>query len=217
MATLEVRAKPVATLKVPPAQPPAMREVVVPSDRDVRDRLARPDADRCVVACPPHPQMGGSRSDARLRAVSDALECACLRFDYGPWDGGPGELSDARAAYDWTREEFGAVGLFGYSFGGCIALVAAARESAAGRPPFAVATLSPADRITDEIDAVAAVDDIDCPVAVVYGERDATVDAHAVAERVRARGGTVEAVGADHFFVGQTEKVARLVAEFLSA
>lgn len=190
--------------------------VVVPSDRDVRATLDRPGTDACVVACPPHPQMGGSRTDARLRAVGEALDCACLRFDYGDWDGGPGELSDARDALAWARGEFDEVGLFGYSFGGCLAVVAAARESEAGRAPFAVAALSPAARITDDVDAVAAVDRIDCPVGVVYGERDTTVDAEAVAERVRESGGTVEVVGADHHFVGQTAKAAERIAAMLS-
>ncbi|WP_336135508.1 alpha/beta hydrolase [Natronomonas amylolytica] len=189
--------------------------VLVPSDRDVRGTLDSPDSDTCVVACPPHPQMGGSRTDSKLRAVSDALDCACLRFDYGAWDEGDGELADTRDAYAWARDRYARVGLFGYSFGGCLALVAAARESKAGRPPFAVAALAPAANITADIDAVEAIDDIDCPVGIVYGKRDTTVDAEAVAERVRARGGTVEAVGADHFFVGQTTKVAETVASLL--
>jgi alpha/beta superfamily hydrolase len=191
-------------------------EVVVPSDRDVRGTLDAPDDDACVVACPPHPQMGGSRTDARLRAVCDALDRACLRIDYGPWDGGPGELADVRDALAWARSEFGEVALFGYSFGGCLALVTAERESEAAQPPSRVAALAPAARITGDVDAVAAVDAIDCPVAVVYGERDTTVDAAAVADRVRERGGTVEVVSADHHFVGQTGKVAASVASFLS-
>lgn len=189
--------------------------VLVPSDRDVRGTLDSPESETCVVACPPHPQMGGTRTDSRLQAVSDALDCACLRFDYGEWDEGRGELADTRDAYAWARERYERVGLFGYSFGGCLALVAAARESEAGQPPFAVAALAPAANITDDIDAVAAIDDIDCPIGIVYGERDTTVNAEAVAERVRANGGMVEAIGADHFFVGQATKVADIIAEFL--
>ena len=190
--------------------------VVIPSDRDVRGSLDRPDGDRCVVACPPHPQMGGNRSDPRLGAVSDALQCACLRFDYGPWDEGRGELDDVRAAYAWARDRYEEVGLFGYSFGGCLALVAAAHESIAGRHPFAVAALAPADRISVDIDAVVAVEDVDCPIAVVYGERDTTVNAEAVVEVVRERGGVVEAVSADHFFVGQAPMVGETIAEFFA-
>jgi hypothetical protein len=190
--------------------------VVIPSDRDVRGTVDKPDRDRCVVACPPHPQMGGNRNDPRLQAVSDALECACLRFDYGPWDAGYGELADTRDAYAWARESYDRVSLFGYSFGGCLALVAAASESAAGGPPETVVALSPAAELTPEIDAVAAIEDIDCPMAVVYGERDTTVDAKEVADQVGEYGGRVAVLSADHHFVGQTQMVAERVVELLS-
>ncbi|MEF8778380.1 MAG: alpha/beta hydrolase [Natronomonas sp.] len=190
--------------------------VIIPSDRDVRGRLDSPDSDRCVVACPPHPQMGGSRSDRRLRAVSDALNCACLRFDYGSWDGGHGELADTRNAYAWARDKYEHVSLFGYSFGGCLALVAAARESVADTPPTTVVALSPAARLADDIDAVSAVVDIDCPLGIVYGERDTTVDADAVAERVREYGGRVVTLSADHHFVGQTQMAGAQAASLLS-
>lgn len=191
--------------------------VVVPSDRDVRGTVDRPDSDRCIVACPPHPQMGGSRSDKRLRAVSDALDCACLRFDYGPWDDGYGELADARDAFAWAGERYERVSLFGYSFGGCLAVLAAARESVAGTPPESVAVLSPAARLAPDLDAVSAIDDVDCPIAVVYGERDTTVDAEAVADRVRERGGSVSVLSADHHFVGQTRAAAEAIAASFSA
>lgn len=186
--------------------------VVVPGDRDVRASLDTPDADACVVACPPHPQMGGSRSDGRLRAVSDALapEVACLRIDYGPWDEGHGERADAVAALGWAENEFERVGLFGYSFGGGVALLAAARAD-----PLAVATLAPVAALDDDLDAVAALDDIDCPVQVVYGERDTTADWEPVVERARHLGHAVEGVPGDHFFVGQAGTVGGLAADFL--
>ena len=190
-------------------------EVLVPSARDVRGTLDAPDADRCVVACPPHPEMGGSRTDRTLRAVSDAVDCACLRFGYGAWDGGDGELSDVRDALAWARDRYASASLFGYSFGGCLALAAAAAESRAERPPAAVGVLAPAVNLDGSVDAVHAVDDVDCPVGIVYGERDTTVDAEAVAERVRARDGLAAAVGADHFFVGQDETVADRLAPLL--
>jgi alpha/beta superfamily hydrolase len=190
--------------------------IIVPSDRDVRATLDSPDSDRCVVACPPHPRMGGSRSDPRLRAVSDALECACLRFDHGAWDEGRGELADARAALAWARENYRTAALFGYSFGGCLALVAASRESVAGTPPERVVALSPAAGISDELDAVDAVDNIACPIGIIHGERDTTVEAQAVAERIRAHGGEVIVLSADHHFAGQTAAVGARVVELLS-
>ncbi|CAI49074.1 alpha/beta hydrolase fold protein [Natronomonas pharaonis DSM 2160] len=193
------------------------KSVVVPADRDIRGTLDAPDADRCVVACPPHPQHGGNRNDPRLEAVSDDLDAACLRFDYGPWDEGRGELEDVRAAYAWARERYDAVGLFGYSFGGCLALVAAAAESEAGTPPSAVAVLSPAASLAaGELDAVAAVADIDAPMALVYGERDTMIDATAVADALTDAGGDVASLPADHFFVGQTQRVGAAIAAFFN-
>ena len=186
--------------------------VVVPGDRDVRASLDSPDADACVVACPPHPQMGGSRTDGRLRAVSDALapEVACLRIDYGSWDGGHGERTDTLAALEWVREEYERVALFGYSFGGTVALLAAAED-----PPLAVSALAPTASLDDDLDAVAALERIECPVQVVYGERDSTADWGPVVERARELGCAVDSVPGDHFFVGQGSKVGELAASFL--
>jgi len=198
--------------------------VRVPGGRDVRASLDRPEAetDAAVVACPPHPGMGGDRRDRRLRGVSDALLArgvACLRIDYGPWDEGRGERNDARNALEWARERYGRVGLFGYSFGAAVSLLVAADESEAGRAPAAVAVLAPPAALGAESDAEptpGAVDSIACPLQVVYGERDDTVDWEPVVERARERGATIHEVSADHHFVGQHEKVADVVGEFLA-
>ncbi len=212
--------------------------MIVPGPRDVRGSLDEPDSGdprACVVACPPHPEMGGSRSDRRLTAVADALTgrgVACLRFDYGEWDGGRGELRDAGAALDWAAERYDAVALFGYSFGGTLALVAAADRADAetdradagidrsdgGEGPAAVSALAPAPRVgdgPDAVDAVAAIERIDCPGQVVYGSRDDTVDAAAVVERAREREFAVTELAADHHFVGRADEVAEVVADFL--
>jgi alpha/beta superfamily hydrolase len=182
--------------------------VVIPGARDVRARLDTPGADAVVVACPPHPQYGGSRSDPRLRAVSHALapDVACLRFDYGPWDDGEGERRDAERAISWARERFERVGLFGYSFGAGVALRAAADEDSLA----ACAVLAPPGdgAILDAVDAVA------CPLQVVYGERDDTVDWNPVVTRARELNHTVESLPADHHFAGQQDRVGGLVAGF---
>ena len=196
--------------------------VLVPGGRDVRATLDAPDgeADACVVACPPHPQMGGRRTDRRLRAVSDALaerDVACLRFDYGPWAEGEGERTDARNALGWARERYDAVGLFGYSFGGAVALLAAAAESDEGTPPDAAAVLAPAARLEAGLDAAGAVESVACPLQVVCGERDTTVDWEPVAERARGAGAEVVELSADHHFVGQDARVGEVVAGFLAS
>lgn len=190
----------------------------IPGGRDVAGSVDSPDAESVVVACPPHPQHGGRRTDQRLRAVSDALapEIACLRFDYGPWDEGRGEQVDARNALDWASERYDAVGLFGYSFGAAVALCACAdRDPETSGVPAALSVLAPPAGLTTDHDAADALDDIACPVQVVYGERDDTVNWRPVVERAREQGHTVDSIPADHHFVGQTARVGELIAGFV--
>lgn len=191
-------------------------EIRLAGDREVRATVDTPDADACVVACPPHPRMGGSRSDARLRAVGEALGVegiACLRFDYGPWDEGDGEQRDVHSALAYAREHFARVGLFGYSFGAGVALLAAADAES---QPAPVAVLAPPASI-GSFDTVPTIDEIDAPLTVVYGERDTTVDWEPVVERARERGVPIEAISGDHFFVGQVDPAASAVVSCLAA
>lgn len=187
--------------------------VVIPGTRSVRGRLDTPDATDVVVACPPHPQLGGSRRDRRLRAVSEALapDVACLRFDYGPWDKGEGEQGDAVNALAWAEERYDDVWLFGYSFGAAVALCAAAVADA---EPAALSVLAPPAGLVADRDVVAALDGIDCPVQIVYGERDDAVDWEPVIERAEELGCTVEGVPAGHRFHGRVDRIGTLVASF---
>ncbi|WP_121820449.1 CocE/NonD family hydrolase [Halostella salina] len=194
-------------------------DVLVPGARDVRGTLDEPDggATACVVACPPHPQHRGHRGDARLTAVGDALVdrgVACLRFDYGDWDEGYGEREDARNAVRWAADRYDGVALFGYSFGGAMALLAAASVD---RPVVAVSTLAPAARLRDDLDAAGALEGLDCPAQVIFGTRDDTADPTPVVEVARERGDDVVELSADHFFVGKHDRIGGLVAEFLAA
>jgi hypothetical protein len=193
----------------------------IPGGREVRATLdGTDDSDALVVACPPHPQMGGDRSDSRLRAVGDALVdrgVDCLRIDYGAWDGGRGEQTDVRSALGWGREGYRRVGLFGYSFGGTVALLAAAAAFEAGTAtPDAVSVLAPAAAVGDGLDAASAVAAIESPLQVVSGTRDTAVDSEPVAERASEHGAVVERLEADHFYVGQRTRMATLVADFLA-
>ena len=193
-----------------------MTDVLLPGGRDVRGTLVEPDGDprAIVVACPPHPQQGGSRSDQRLVAVSDALRDAgitSLRFDYGPWDEGYGEREDVRTAVRWARDEVDGrpVGVFGYSFGATLAILAAADVD-----PDAVAVLAPTARLACDLDALEALDGLETPLHVLAGERDTTADWEPIVDRARARGDETTALSADHFFLGAADDIASTVRAF---
>lgn len=192
-----------------------MTDVVLPGARDVRGTLDGA-GEAVVVACPPHPQHRGHRGDPRLKAVSGALaerETACLRFDYGDWDEGRGEREDARNAIRWAAGEFDSVGVFGYSFGGTMALLAASsvEESLIG-----VSALAPAAQVGGDLDVVGAVSALDCPLQVLYGARDTTADWEPIVEAAEGRSAAVEELSGDHFFLGKHERIAGSVAEFFA-
>jgi alpha/beta superfamily hydrolase len=184
-------------------------------------------AEACVVACPPHPQHGGHRGDGRLRAVSDDLVAAgsdCLRFDYGPWDGGRGERADALHAVEWAGHRYERVALFGYSFGAAVAVSAAAR----GANVTAVAALAPPARVgsargddaPDDVGGIDTVADFESlptslPVGVFSGSRDDVAAVGPVVDRARERGATVREFDTGHAFVGRERDVAAAVVTFL--
>ncbi len=191
---------------------PAEKPVRIPGKRDVRGVLSDPGADRCVIACPPHPKLGGSRTDRRLTAVCDRLtdhEVASIRFDYGEWDRGHGELTDTEQTLDWAQDRYERVGIYGFSFGGTLALLCGAATA-----PAVVCALAPTAGIGD-LDAVRALERIGSPVTIVYGERDSTADFEPIVDRADEL--SIDTVGlpADHFFVGQTATVAATVTEAL--
>ena len=188
--------------------------VSIPGGRDVRATLDGPrDAGRLVVACPPDPRAGGSRTDARLRAVSDALTArglACLRLDYGPWAEGRGEVTDAEGAVAWADDRAASVALVGYSFGAAVALVAALDADVAGvsavAPPASTASLDAAD----------AVSRLSCPGQVVAADRDGRVDSGPVVAAARDRGWPVASLPTGHGFAARTAEMAEAVARWVA-
>ena len=193
------------------------RTVPIPGARSVEGTLEAPAGARnLVVECPPHPQYGGNRYDSRITAVSDsltALGVATLRFDYGPWDEGLGEREDVRNAIRWGAERYERVGLFGYSFGGTMAVLAAGSVDV---DLCAVSLLAPALQVVEGIDAEARLSAIEAPIQVIYGTRDETAHWESLVEAAEALGATVLSVSGDHFFVGQMDGIAADVGEFLA-
>lgn len=149
--------------------------------------------------------------------MSDALGergIACLRFDYGEWDEGHGECEDTRNAIRWAADEFDSVGVFGYSFGGAMALLAAATVE---EPLVGVSALAPAAGLGGDLDPVGALAELDCPLQVIYGTRDSTAAWRPVVEAARGRAASVEELSADHFFLGKHGRIAGTVADFFTA
>jgi len=192
--------------------------VLVPGARDVEATLDEPDdgePSACVVACPPHPQHRGHRGDARLEAVSEYVVdagVACLRFDYGDWDEGLGEREDARNALRWAADRYDTVGVFGFSFGGSIAALAAATTEV---ELCAVSLLAPAAELPAGLDAAAALADVPAPLQVVYATRDDTADWEPVVDAARDLDCELVELDSDHFFVGKLDTVAETVGPFL--
>ncbi|WP_232686326.1 alpha/beta hydrolase [Halobacterium zhouii] len=191
--------------------------VLVPGARRVEATLDEPDSgsQSCVVMCPPHPQYRGNRADDRLEAVSEYLVSkgiAALRFDYGDWDEGLGEREDARNALRWADEEYATVGIFGFSFGGSVAALAAATTEIG---LCAVSLLAPTAELPAGLNAADALADVDAPLQVVYATRDDTADWEPVVEAARDIDCEVVELSADHFFVGQLDTVAETVGPFL--
>ena len=197
-----------------------MSDVLIPGARDVRGSRDGPeDPETLVVACPPHPQHGGNRSDGRLTAVGSALAdrgIGCLRIDYGAWDDGLGECEDVRNAVRWAGDRADGVGIFGFSFGASEAILAAASVD---RDVAAVSALAPTASLGADLDVVAALDDVAEATAlqILYGSRDSTADWEPVVDRARELDVELVELSGDHFFAGQQRKIADGVADFFAA
>ena len=181
------------------------------------------DAERAAcVLCHPHPQYGGSMHSLVLGELFRELPAhgvTCLRFNFrgvegsgGTWDEGRGERADVVAAIDALHEQIGcAVPLLvaGWSFGADMALSTDDMRVAgwlAIAPPLSYA---------------AAPDDVGLdarPKHLVLAERDQVRDPDDVrAATAHWSATTVEVVsGADHFFVGRTDRVVAAARAFIA-
>jgi alpha/beta superfamily hydrolase len=181
-------------------------------------------ATRAAVICHPHPQYGGDMDNPVVRAVETGLRqtrCATLRFNFrgvgsstGAYDGGRGEVDDARAAVDCLIDRSGitAVTLAGYSFGAMVALRAGADLSSVDRliavaPPLEFVGLDFLGRCSKPKLFLAGDHDQYCRVASLAEQLAAVAEPKA--QRLLA--------GADHFFRGHEEAVAAAIRSFMKA
>lgn len=178
-----------------------------------------------VVICHPHPLYGGTMQNNVTFALAAALVkeniCALL-FNFrgvggstGSFGGGTGEQEDVRAALDYLQTmkdvDQSRLGLAGYSFGGGVVLPVACSD----RRVAAFALISPySEGGTDE-----ALKGCVKPKLIVGGGSDVLVTAAEVERYASIAAGPkrVEMVrGADHFWGGYEDEMARMAAEFFA-
>lgn len=176
-----------------------------------------------AVVCHPHPLHGGTMKNKVVTTVARAcneLGLPTLRFNFrgvgaseGTFDDGRGETDDTLAVIAAGRERWpaAAVWLAGFSFGGYVALSAAARLEL---PPRQLITVAPAlDRYFKQAGDVPVPR---CPWLLVQGDADEVIDAKAVlalAGSLVPPPRIVVLPGVGHFFHGNLGQVREAVLE----
>ncbi len=176
---------------------------------------------RFGVVCHPHPLYGGTLDNKVVYTLARAfveLGVPCIRFNFrgvgrsaGRFDEGRGETADALAVIAYGRERWPAASLWlaGFSFGGAVAV----RAAADARPERLVAVAPGITRVAMEGIASPA-----CPWLIVQGDADDVIEPAPVLEWAR-RQSTVPTVrqlcGAGHFFHGRLHELRQVVLDFL--
>lgn len=185
-------------------------------------RIVRSPA-RFGVVCHPHPLHGGTLDNKvvyTLARACIALGAAAIRFNFrgvgasaGSYDDGRGETADVLAGIAYGRERWPGASLWlaGFSFGGAVAVRAAAQA----RPERLVAVAPGITRV-----AMEGVGSPSCPWLVVQGDADDVIEPAAVLEWA-SRQATPPRVrvlpGAGHFFHGRLNDLREAVVEFLGS
>ncbi|MGZ5240772.1 MAG: alpha/beta hydrolase [Caldimonas sp.] len=192
--------------------PRTVREEIAGPVGRIESALDRPAgaARGVAVVCHPHPQHGGTLDNKVVQTVARAfmqLGWASVRFNFrgvggsaGTWDEGRGEVDDALAVVQATRERADFAGLplalAGFSFGGYVAAEAAARLPE-GAKPLRLVLVGPSTQ-KQTMPSVAA------DTVVVHGESDDVVPLAATLDWARPQTLPVIVLpGVGHFFHGQ--------------
>lgn len=189
-------------------------------------QLQVPDGPRAaVVLCHPHPQAGGDMTSLVTSELFRSLPAkgfAVLRFNFrgvgrseGEHEFGRGEAHDVVAAIDAMSDACPDLPLIvsGWSFGGDTSLsVLDARIDAwiACAPPLRVLPI-------EELRDAAGRDPR--PKVLIVPEHDQFRDPDAAVEGTADWSNTsvIAIPGADHFFVGRTDKVARIIDDVITS
>lgn len=178
-----------------------------------------------VIVCHPHPLYGGTMHNNVTYALAAALVakniCALL-FNFrgvggstGSFGGGIGEQEDVKAALDYLQSmkdiDQSRLGLAGYSFGGGVVLPVACSDSRVA----AFALISPYSEGGQQESLKACVK----PKLIVGGGSDNLVTPADV-QKYNMMAGEPKVFkminGADHFWGGYEDEMARTAAEFFA-
>lgn len=174
-----------------------------------------------AVVCHPHPLYGGTMDNKVVYTLARTLEqlgAPAIRFNFrgvggseGRYDDGRGETEDALAVVAYGRHRWPGAQLWlaGFSFGGAVAVRAAAQ----GRPERLIA-VAPGISIVPVADAAPPA----CPWLIVQGDADEVVPPGAVrswAQRLSPAPQLRILAGAGHFFHGRLGELRDGVLDFM--
>ena len=178
-----------------------------------------------AVICHPHPVYGGTMTNKVVHVLAKACNevgAPAIRFNFrgvgasaGAYDEGNGETQDALAVIDWAAQRYPGAQLWlaGFSFGGAIAIRAAAASVVTVRR---LVTVAPAiRRISVDTQALPR-----CPWLIVQGDSDELVDAADIQHWAQAlpRPPRLELLtGVEHFFHGRLNDLRQVVIDWLAA
>ena len=178
------------------------------------------------VFCHPHPGYGGTMNAPLLLALRDDLverNFSVLRFNFrgiGRSEGtsgiGDAEIADALGAIEVARSRTGdaPLVLLGWSFGGAVAIRAAAQV-----PVEAVVAVAPAVERKEIVAGLPAPEELGLtvPLLVVIGSNDEAVSPAACAAWTERVPGArlVEMPGTNHFFWAKYPQLADTVGSWL--
>jgi uncharacterized protein len=181
-----------------------------------------PDIAYFGVICHPHPLHGGTMDNKVVYTLARTFQergAPTIRFNFrgvggsqGQYDEGRGETEDALAVIAQGRQRWPGAGLWlgGFSFGGAVAIRAAARAAAARLVSVAPAVARAADP------AIALPR---CPWLIVQGDQDDVVDPRAVAGFIAGLSPAPQLAvlsGAGHYFHGYLPELREAVVQFLA-
>ncbi len=209
------------------ARPPQAERVALPGPSGPLEALIEtPAAPAPVpsafgVICHPHPLYGGTLDNKVVWTLARAFQelgAPTIRFNFrgigasaGAHDEGRGEVDDALAVIAGGRERWprATLWLAGFSFGGVVAL----RAAAAARPACLV-TVAPGITRTDVGELARPA----CPWLLLQGDADDVVPADAVTAWALTLSPPPELrvlAGAGHYFHGRINELREAILEFM--